>query len=159
MDSSDSDEFPHVMRDDQDSDSSDSSIGSRSKEDDDSSKAGNFALLRRQLFETDSEEARVSGQRKAVVDQFMKDPKLGHKTCLLCGTNFTEKKSLYRHYRARKPCRERLTEKPKKLKIFKTKTGKLKSISILLLICYVNRLIHELFECLIGCIFDQMIGS
>ena len=138
MDSSDSDEFPHVMRDDQDSDSSDSSIGSRSKEDEDSSKAGNFALLRRQLFETDSEEARVSGQRKAVVDQFMKDPKLGHKTCLLCGT-----KSLYRHYRARKPCRERLTEKPKKLKRFKTKTSKLKSISILLLICYVNlSLIH-----------------
>ena len=158
MDSSDSDEFPHIMRDDQDSDSSDSSIGSRSKEDDDSSKAGNFALLRRQLFVTDSEEARVSGQRKAV-DQFMKDPKLGHKTCLLCGTNFTKKKSLYRHYRARKPCRERLTEKPKKLKRFKTKTGKLKSISILLLICYVNRLIHELFDCLIGCIFDQMIGS
>ena len=159
------------MRDDQNRDeSSDSSISaekedkvsSRTKEDEDRFRTANFSILRKQLFATDSEEDRASGRRKALVDRFMKDRKLGHKTCLLCGSSFTEKKSLYRHYRAKKPCRERVTEKPKKFKTqrstTKANTGNLKSISILLLmICYVNRLIHELFDCLIGCIFDQTI--
>ena len=132
------------MRDDQNRDeSSDSSISaekedkvsSRTKEDEDRFRTANFSILRKQLFATDSEEDRASGRRKALVDRFMKDPKLGHKTCLLCGSSFTEKKSLYK-----KPCRERVTEKPKKFKTrdsrdkrFKAKTGNLKSISILLL--------------------------
>ena len=147
--------------------SSDSSISaeqednSRTKEDQDRFRTANFSILRKQLFATDSTEDRASGRRKALVDRFMKDPKLGHKSCLLCGSLFTEKKSLYRHYRAKKPCRERVIEMPKKFKTgrstTKANTGNLKSISILLLICYVNRLIHELFDCLKGCIFDQTI--
>ena len=155
-DSSDSDEFPQVMTDDQThDDSSDSNISdekeevsSRSKEDQDRLRTANFSILRKQLFATDSQEDRASGRRAALVDRFIKDPKLGHKTCLLCGSSFTEKKSLYRHYRAKKPCRERVTEKPKKFKTRRSttqaNTGNLKSISIfLLMICYVNRLIHD----------------
>ena len=136
IDSSDSEEFS--IKGDQSPDESDSSVfdGNEdkvvsTKEDLDLYLTSNFSVLRRQLFETDSQEDRISGHRQAIVDRFMKNPKLGHKTCLLCGTSFTEKKSLYRHYRAKKPCRERLTEKPKKLKTrqdkrLKSNTGNLK---------------------------------
>ena len=139
QDSSDSEEFSHV---DPNKSSDSSDIADEDtvcpKEDQDSSRESNFTNLRRQLLETDSERDRSSGRRSLVVERFMKDPKLGHKTCLLCGTSFTEKKSLYRHYRLKKPCRERVTENPKQLKTkkdkrLKTNTGNLKSISILLL--------------------------
>jgi len=88
--------------------SSDSSIPSE-KEDEDSYRRQNFSILRQQLFATDSESDRASGRRKVVIARFMKNPKLAHKTCLLCGFSFTEKKSLYRHYRQQKPCQERVT--------------------------------------------------
>jgi len=122
QDSSDSEEFPHVDP----NNSSDSSVFADedivgSKEDQDSYRTSNLTILRRQLLETDSQKDRTSGRRSALVERFMKDPKLGHKTCLLCGTSFTEKKSLYRHYRLKKPCRERVTEKSKQLKTEKPK--------------------------------------
>jgi len=88
------------MTDDQThDDSSDSNISdekeevsSRSKEDQDRLRTANFSILRKQLFATDSQEDRASGRRAALVDRFIKDPKLGHKTCLLCRSSFTEKR-------------------------------------------------------------------
>ena len=120
-DSSDSDEFPQVMTDDQThDDSSDSNISdekeevsSRSKEDQDRLRTANFSILRKQLFATDSQEDRASGRRAALVDRFIKDPKLGHKTCLLCRSSFTEKKSLYRHYRAKSHAKRESQKNPR----------------------------------------------
>ncbi len=109
------------MTDDQThDDSSDSNISdekeevsSRSKEDQDRLRTANFSILRKQLFATDSQEDRASGRRAALVDRFIKDPKLGHKTCLLCGSSFTEKKSLYRHYRAKSHAKRESQKNPR----------------------------------------------